>query len=97
MELAKKFAYFVCCLFIIIMHNQEKVESRFADVKNFKVSEKELEKKFAQVFENFIENIQLDERVKQEKELEMKRNRIFQKHLASRISGSSLKDFYGRW
>ncbi len=97
MELAKKCAYFVCCLFIIIMHNQETVESRFADVKNFKVSEKELEKKFAQVFENFIENIQHDERVKQEKELEMKRNRIFQKHLASRISGSLLKDFYGRW
>jgi spore coat polysaccharide biosynthesis predicted glycosyltransferase SpsG len=99
MKFVEKCAWFVCCLFIIIINNQEQVESRSSYLKNFgyKVSEKYFEKNFAKVFENFIENIQNDQKVRLEKELEMKRNRIFQKHLASRISGSFMKDFYGRW
>jgi hypothetical protein len=61
------------------------------------IGEVTLESTINGIFKRFLEKIILDHKRKQENELQMKRKEIFAKYLQSRVSGSVLKDIYGRF
>ena len=83
---------------ILMLINREQVESRlnygYFDKKENKLAN--IQEAFVNRLKSFQEQLLLDQKRKQEQDLENKRNEIFRKHLLSRVSGTILKDFYGR-
>ena len=71
-----------------LMYNYERAESKL-NLRKFGITFKKFEN-------DFEEKIRMDMLRKQEDEVEKKRAEIYREQLASRISGSILKDFYGR-
>ena len=86
------------CLFIVLITSKEKqvdsvlFQKPFA-IAHFQDSKHEME----EIFRKFVEKIKMDQKRKQENELDMKRNTIFHKYLVSRVSSSILKDIYSRF
>jgi hypothetical protein len=85
-------------VFIILIASKEKQVESVLFMKPFALSYFQSSKyDMQEIFQRFVEKIKLDKIRKEEKELDMKRNTIFHKYLASQISSSVLKDIYSRF
>jgi len=90
--------YLFLYLILILVTSKEKQVESVIFMKPFALSNfQDLKQGLQEIFQKFTEKIKLDEKRKQEYELETKRNLIFLKYLASKVSGSVLKDIYSRF
>ena len=95
MALVKKVTLFIVYTFMFIMLvKREKVESRydFFPRKNL-IKQATVEASFAKLLKRFEEKLRLDQKLKHEEELEMKRNEIYRNLFLNRESGSFLNHF----
>ena len=96
MTFTKKCKYLLLFLIIAMALNKEQVESRLRKL-GVTFTEKYDWSNIESHFKEFQENVLLDQKIKHEEEIEKKRNTIFRQRLLSRVSGSILHDFYGRF
>ena len=89
---------FIFCLIILIIYKQEHAEGRGLNLRKFSIrfGAPSAKDSLIQQLNSFADAIRQGLLGELNEELEKKRNKIFLEKLASRVSGSVLKDFHGR-
>ena len=99
MAFGTKWTCLIFCLIISLIYNGKQVESEL-NLRKFGINfgrATGIEEIFDLRLRKFKEKLQLDQKRRHEQEMEKKRNQIFQKYLLSRVTGSVLTDFFGRF
>ena len=98
MKFVNQTIYVALYIIVIIMVDREQVEGKLDLLSRITFVQKaSVEIAIANLFKNFLNKIKFDQKLKQDQQLELKRNEIFRQRLLSRVSGAILKDFYNRF